>query len=35
MMEEHNPPPEFVGLQSGFRSMIRREFVGNHTPSFE
>jgi DNA polymerase-1 len=35
MMEEHNPPAEFVGLQSGFRSMIRREFVGNHTPSFE
>jgi DNA polymerase I len=35
MMEEHNPPAEFVVLQSGFRSMIRRDFVGNHTPSFE
>lgn len=35
MMEEHNPPAEFVGLQSGYRSMIRKEFIGNHTPSFE
>ena len=35
MMEEHNPPAEFVSLQSDYRTMIRKEFVGNHTPSFE
>jgi DNA polymerase-1 len=35
MMEEHNPPAEFVSLFPGYRTMIRKEFVGGHNPSFE
>lgn len=35
MMEEKNPPPEFAGLVTEYRAMIRKDFIGNHNPSFE
>lgn len=35
MMEEHDPPAEFVTLFPGFRLEIRKDFIGSHNPSFE
>ncbi|WAX24191.1 DNA polymerase [Xanthomonas phage P4] len=35
MMIEQNPPEPFKDLVHLYRKEIRREFVGNHTPSFE
>lgn len=35
MMEEHNPPEEFDALIPEYRMQIRKDFIGNHNPSFE
>jgi len=35
MMEEHNPPAEFAVLFPEYRMQIRKDFIGNHNPSFE
>lgn len=35
MMEEHNPPEGFAQFVTGFRQMIRKDFIGGHTASYE
>ncbi|UOL49232.1 DNA polymerase A [Stenotrophomonas phage BUCT603B1] len=34
MMEEKNPGEGFAELVEEYRAVVRREFIGNHTPSF-
>lgn len=34
MMEEHTPGEGFAELVNEYRAFVRREFIGNHNPSF-